>query len=339
VPELSGLDVISINVSDFVEKWEATYRRYGRSPSEAELIDDLPSYCSPPILKEDIQILDGYLSHNWDTLKTSLLYAFRSRDEKARTYTHPFLVHIFEIGMVDLTMHQISTFVLLYHVILQLLLILCGKSILDNYEVIHGFLQGLPRKWHSKLMSAKNIDYDNLQNVDFEDLRKWTLAKLGAKDNINFFDTRESTYAMANVRPEFGAQSTVSTMPSADFIASPPTQKLNSKLPTIVPDTTASGSSKASSGGQVSIDDLSKSLEALALKFAHLSDPQGRLPSSHDTRLNRQFSCFYCGISGHARNACNLLSSDRDRGIVYIDVSGRIALGTANSPRGLVPPG
>jgi hypothetical protein len=138
-------------------------------------------------------------------------------------------------------------------------------------------------------MSAKNIDYDNLQNVDFEDLRKWTLAKLDAKDNINFFDTCESTYAMANVRPEFGAQSSVSTMPSADFIASPPTQKLNSKLPTIVPDTTASGSSKASSGGQVSIDDLSKSLEALALKFAHLSDPQGRLPSSHDTGLNQQF--------------------------------------------------
>jgi hypothetical protein len=58
----------------------------------------------------------------------------------------------------------------------------------------------------------------------------------------------ESTYAMANVRPEFGAQSSVSTMPSADFIASPPTQK-----------------------------------------FAHLSDPQGRLPSSHDTGLNQQF--------------------------------------------------
>jgi hypothetical protein len=29
---------------------------------------------------------------------------------------------------------------------------------------------------------------------------------------------------------------------------------------------------------------------------------------------------------------------NRDRGIVYIDVSGRIVLGIANSPRGLVPP-
>jgi hypothetical protein len=44
---------------------------------------------------------------------------------------------------------------------------LCGKYILDNYEVIHGFLQGLPRKWRSKLIPAKSIDYDNLQNVDF----------------------------------------------------------------------------------------------------------------------------------------------------------------------------
>jgi hypothetical protein len=182
-------DFAGINVSDFVEKWELTCHCYGRSPSEAELIEDLPSYCSPPILKENIQILDGYSSHNWDTLKTSLLYAFRSRDEKARTYSCLFLVSYIQDwngGLNDASDLNISTFVSRYASIATHL---CGKSILDNYEVIHGFLQGLPRKWRSKLMSAKNIDYDNLQNVDFEDLRKWTLAKLDAKDNINFFDT------------------------------------------------------------------------------------------------------------------------------------------------------
>jgi hypothetical protein len=77
-------DFAGVNVSDFVEKCEATCRRYRRSPFEAELIHDLPSYCSPPILKEDLQILDGYSSENWVTLKGSLLDAFRSRDEKTR---------------------------------------------------------------------------------------------------------------------------------------------------------------------------------------------------------------------------------------------------------------
>jgi hypothetical protein len=54
VPDSAGVN--------FVEKFEATCRRYGRFPSETELIQDLPSYCFPPILKEDIQILDGYSS-------------------------------------------------------------------------------------------------------------------------------------------------------------------------------------------------------------------------------------------------------------------------------------
>jgi hypothetical protein len=46
-------DFAIINISDFVEKWEVACCQK-KSSSKAELIIDLPSYCSTPILKQNI---------------------------------------------------------------------------------------------------------------------------------------------------------------------------------------------------------------------------------------------------------------------------------------------
>jgi hypothetical protein len=145
-PDAAGAPSFSgSNVSDFIQKWEATSRRHGRAPEDADLIAEIPNYCIAYILKEDIEILAGYDARDWTLLKSSMLKAFRALDDKARTYTQPFFntyIRDWNGGQDEASDSDLRNFVSRYiSIALQLKL----KNAIDDYEIVHVFLDGLPR--------------------------------------------------------------------------------------------------------------------------------------------------------------------------------------------------
>jgi hypothetical protein len=78
-----------------------------------------------------------------------MLKAFRGLDDKARIYSYPFFNnHMcnWNGGHHDASHSDIQNFVSRYpSVTLHLKL----KNAIDDYQIVHGFLDGLPRTWHT----------------------------------------------------------------------------------------------------------------------------------------------------------------------------------------------
>jgi hypothetical protein len=105
------------NVSEFIQKWEATCRCHGHAPEEADLIADIPNYYTAHILKADIEILAGNEARDWALLRSSMLKAFRALDDKACTYKHPFFnnyIHDWNGGWDEASDSDLHNFVSRY---------------------------------------------------------------------------------------------------------------------------------------------------------------------------------------------------------------------------------
>jgi hypothetical protein len=152
------------------------------------------------ILKADIEILAGYEARDWALLRPSMLKALSALDDKARIYTRPFFnnyIRDWNGGQDEASDLDLRNFVLHYT---SIALHLKLKNAIDDYQIVHGFLDGLPRAWHTHLMDTQNINLEELQMVEFDTLRIWVLNRLDAKADEHYFDRRGSIYSLANTR-------------------------------------------------------------------------------------------------------------------------------------------
>ncbi|KAF8243806.1 hypothetical protein K440DRAFT_663855 [Wilcoxina mikolae CBS 423.85] len=181
-PSFHGIDVTT-----FFHKYESLAAFTATDITESSIIGMFPYYCVEESIRDKVMMMRGYADHEWATLKTEMLDAFRHTDSRPDSviYTRRYLEQLCaEFGGRDDT-ESLKSFLRTYNHI-SAVLMECGMTC--EYVRTEMLLRALPKRLWRKAITKLGMHPIEPSTFDFGKLKDWITAKITAAEALAMFE-------------------------------------------------------------------------------------------------------------------------------------------------------